>query len=236
LLADEHVMKQTDTISTWYPPHPPRTASDVYVKSHHLLTVAQNTPCWACGIRYSDIAGATTPNIAKGMAMETHHFWCEDAFTGEGGGQGGIWWPRIMADHPAFDWPGSGFVLADPKTWKFFVDSVFNLQVLCSSCHRASAPVLHWRAGLPDPDRGGLVWTPDAANIGIHHASYPEYRDQRHARPDEPPFRVMPSAVGQPPPPVPPQVIHTDQGGADALASRPMQGHTVVGPDGAVIE
>jgi hypothetical protein len=117
---------------------------------------------------------------------------------------GGIYWPRVMADHPTFDWSGSGFVLADPATWKHFVDSPFNLQVLCSACHRAAKSVPHWLAGLPDPHRGGLVWPSNAGSIGIHHASYPEYRDQRHARPDVPPFRVPP---GQPVIPVPPHVL-----------------------------
>jgi hypothetical protein len=201
---NEHVVTQTDVVATWYPPHPPRVATDVYVKSHHDLTQVQNKPCWGCGITYADIAGKATPNIPPGLAMETHHFWCEDAFTGEGQGVGGIYWPRIMADHPTFDWSGSGFVLGDPATWKHFVDSEFNLQVLCSSCHRAAKPVRHWLAGMPDPNRGGLIYPPDAGSVGIHHASYPEYRDQRHNRPDVPPFRV-PS--DQPLIAVPPHVL-----------------------------
>jgi hypothetical protein len=198
-------------------------ATDVYVRSHHDLTVTQDKPCWACGIRRSDIIGKTSPNIPAGMAMETHHFWCEDAFTGEGEGEGGIWWPRIIADHPTFDWTGSGFSLDDPKTWKFFIDSEYNLQVLCSADHRASAPVLHWRAGQPDPDRGGLVWAADAGSVGIHHASYPEWRDQRHSRPDAPPFRtVLTSPVA-----VTPHAISADPSGMAALASNPMPGHEV---------
>lgn len=189
--GDEHALKQTDSITTYYPPHAPRVATDVYAASHKLLTVTRNVPCWACGIRHQDIVNHTTAKIAPLLAMETHHFWAEDAFTGEGQGLGGVYWPRVMADHPTFDWAGSGFVLSDPATWKFFVDSPFNLQVLCSACHRASQPVPHWLAGLPDPDRGGLVWPSDAASVGIHHATYPEYRDQRHNRPDEPPFRTL---------------------------------------------
>jgi hypothetical protein len=194
------VLRQTDTTITFYPPHPPRVETDVYVRSHKLLTVTQNKPCWACGITHADIVAKATPNIAPGLAMETHHFWAEDAFTGEGVGPGGIYWPRVMDDHPAFNWAGSGFSQADPATWKFFVDSPTNLQVLCSACHRAAKSVPHWLAGLPDPSRGYLIWPADAASIGIHHASYPEYRDQRHNRPDVPPFRTALTA----PPPVPP--------------------------------
>lgn len=225
-MTGQHVFKQTDTVSTYYPPHPPRVATAVYVRSHVLLTVTQDTPCWACGIRHSDIVNHTTPNIAAGMAMETHHFWVEDAFSGEGTGIGGVYWPRVMADHPSFDWAGSGFVLDDPATWKFFVDSPFNLQVLCSACHRASKAVPHWLAGLPDPSRGGLVWPPDAAIMGIHHASYPEYRDQRHARPDMPPFRTGLAS----PPPVPAHIIEpADDDAAAQIAATPMAGHTTEG-------
>lgn len=195
-----HAVKQTDSITAWYPDHPPRVATDVYAASHELLVRTQNKPCWACGITFDDIRNKTTPNIAPGLAMETHHFWTEDAFTGEGAGLGGIYWPRVMADHATFDWPGSGFVLEDPATWKHFVDSPFNLQVLCSACHRAAKPVPHWLAGQRDPVRGGLVWPADSASIGIHHATYPEYRDQRHNRPDVPPFRTTLTT----PPPVPP--------------------------------
>lgn len=190
LEAAEHALKQTDTVTTYYPPHPPRVETPLYVRSHHLLTVQQDSPCWGCGIRHSDIVAGDNPNIGAGMAMETHHFWAEDAFSGEGW-LGGIYWPRVMSDHPTFDWAGSGFVLAEPATWTYFVDSTFNLQVLCSSCHRAARPVPHWLAGMPDPNRGGLIWPKDAASVGIHHASYPEYRDQRHNRPDVPPFRTL---------------------------------------------
>lgn len=224
-MTNEHAMTQTDTITTFYPPHPPRVATDVYVKSHHELTVVKNAPCWACGITHADILQATNANIAAGMAMETHHFWCEDAFTGEGAGTGGIHWPRIQADHPTFDWAGSGFVLEDPASWKHFVDSEFNLQVLCSACHRASRPVPHWLRGMADTARGYLVWPSDAASVGIHHATYPEYRDQRHNRPDEPPFRTALLA----PPPVTPHVLAVDADGAAALLTHPVPGHTIVG-------
>ena len=109
-----HSQSQTDRVTTYYPPHPPRVATNVYVKSHHELTVTQNKPCWACGITRKDcdrLAGEL-----KGVAMETHHFWTEDAFTGEGGGLGGIYWERVMSDHADFDWKGSGFDVKDPKT------------------------------------------------------------------------------------------------------------------------
>lgn len=223
----EHSISETNRTTTFYPPHPPRVATDVYAKSHNLLTVQQNKPCWGCGITHADIVGKTTPMIAVGLAMETHHFWCEDAFTGEGQGLGGIYWPRIMADHPTFDWAGSGFVLADPASWKFFVDSPFNLQVLCSACHRAASTVPHWMAGQPDPARGNLVWPSDAGSLGIHHASYPEYRDQRHNRPDFPPFRTALTV----PPPVPAHIVTAADAAAVAqLAVTPLDGHVVLAP------
>lgn len=225
-MSQLHSLKQTDTSTTWYPAHPPRVATDVYVKSHHSLTQVKNAPCWACGITYVDCKRLAAQ--LAGRAMETHHFWCEDAFTGEGEGLGGIFWPRIMADHPTFDWAGSGFVLEDTTTWKHFVDSEFNLQVLCSACHRAAAAVPHWLAGQADPARGGLVWLPTAGSMGIHHASYPEYRDQRHSRPDTPPFQV-PAGMSQPK--VPPHVMKlADAAAAQAAVRMPMPGHALVVP------
>src|SRR5260221_3775075 len=169
-----HSMSQTDKVTTYYPEHPPRVATNVYIKSHHVLTVVKNQPCWACGITHTDCVRLKAE--LKGVVMETHHFWTEDAFTGEGGGLGGIYWPRVQADHPTFDWKNSSFNVHDPATYKFFVDSEFNLQVLCSACHRAAKAVPHWLAGKPDPQRGDLVWPANAGSIGIHHANYPVYR------------------------------------------------------------
>jgi hypothetical protein len=222
----EHAMAQTDKVITFYPPHPPRVATDVYARSHALLCITQNKPCWACGVTHADIVNKTTGHIAPGLAMETHHFWAEDAFTGEGGGLGGIYWPRIQADHADFDWKGSGFDINDPKSWKFFVDSTFNLQVLCSQCHRAAKSVLHWMAGLPDPARGGLIWPVDAGSMGIHHASYPEYRDQRHNRPDTPPFR---SELVKPLP-VAPHLMVAAAGTDPAVLAKLIPGHAIIAP------
>ena len=42
-----HSMTQTDRVTTYYPPHPPRVATNVYIKSHHQPTVVENMPCWA---------------------------------------------------------------------------------------------------------------------------------------------------------------------------------------------
>lgn len=230
-MSDAHAVKETNTTTTFYPEHPKRVATDVYVRSHHSLIVVQDKPCWGCGIRHSDVVTGGK-NIAPGLCLETHHFWAEDAFTGEGQGDGGIYWPRVQADHPAFDWPGSGFVLADTTTWKHFVDSEFNLQVLCSACHRASLPVRHWRAGLADLDRGGMVWLEESASVGIHHASYPVWRAMRHCRPDVPPFRVAGGAALVP---VPVHVlVAADAAAVTELASTPIPGHLILAPGSQV--
>lgn len=219
-------MSQTDRVTTFYPPHPARVATNVYIKSHHQLCVIENRPCWACGITHADCVRLAAE--LKGVAMETHHFWTEDAFTGEGGGLGGIYWARVMADHADFDWKGSGFDVSDPTTYKFFVDSTYNLQVLCSACHRAAKPVLHWLAGKPDPNRGNLVWPPNAGSMGIHHANYPVYRDQRHARPDTPPFQtVLTERLA-----VPPASLRlADSNAAAEAAKTPMYGHELLAPE-----
>ena len=221
-----HSMTQTDRVTTYYPPHPPRVATNVYIKSHHQLTVVENKPCWACGITHKDCV--RLKDELKGVAMETHHFWTEDAFTGEGGGLGGIYWPRVMSDHKDFDWKGSGFDVNDPSTFKYFVDSVYNLQVLCSACHRAAKPVLHWLAGKPDPNRGNVVWPANAGSIGIHHSNYPVYRDQRHARPDTPPFQTQLTHFIA----VPPATMRLADNQAVAEAEKiPLYGHQLLAPN-----
>jgi hypothetical protein len=222
-----HHMSQTDVVTTFYPPHPPRVATDVYIKSHHALTVDQNKPCWACAITHQDCVKLAA--TLKGVAMETHHFWMEDAFTGEGGGIGGIFWPRVMSDHPDFDWKGSGFDVKVPATYKFFVDSVYNLQVLCSQCHRAAKSVVHWLAGQADSNRGGIQWPGNAGSMGIHHASYPEFRDQRHNRPDTPPFQTeLIERIA-----VPPHTVRlADQEAVDQAQKTPMAGHAMLLPVG----
>jgi hypothetical protein len=201
-------------------------ATDVYIASHHELCVVQNKQCWACGIAHTDCVARAQE--LKGVVMETHHFWTEDAFTGEGGGLGGIYWARVMADHPDFDWKGSGFDPSDPKTYKVFVDSVYNLQVLCSACHRAAKPVVHWLAGQADPNRGNLIWPKDAGSIGIHHANYPVYRDQRHARPDTPPFLTqLTERIAVPET----QLRLADEDAGEAAQKTPMYGHELLAPD-----
>jgi 5-methylcytosine-specific restriction endonuclease McrA len=222
-----HPASQTDRVTTYYPDHPPRVATNVYIRSHHELIVKKNLPCWACGITHTDCVHLK--DVLKGVAMETHHFWTEDAFTGEGGGLGGIFWPRVQADHGDFDWANSGFDIDDPKTYKYFVDSVYNLQVLCSQCHRAAKPVVHWMAGKKDHRRGDLVWPHNAGSMGIHHASYPVYRDQRHSRPDTPPFQtVLEERIM-----VPPHELLLADDAAEAEAKKtPMQGHMLISPTG----
>jgi len=220
-----HSQTQTDRVTTYYPPHPPRVATNVYVKSHHQLTAVQNKPCWACGITYKDCVRLAAE--LKGVAMETHHFWTEDAFTGEGGGLGGIYWARVMSDHADFDWKGSGFDVADPATYKYFVDSVYNLQVLCSACHRAAKPVPHWLAGKKDKSRGDLVWPKNAGSIGIHHANYPVYRDQRHSRPDLPPFQTdLIERIWVPPT----KMLLADEQAVVQAKKTPMAGHELLAP------
>jgi hypothetical protein len=218
-----HSQKQTDKVTTYYPPHPPRIATGVYIRSHHQLVYTENRPCWACGITHTDCV--RLKDELKGVAMETHHFWTEDAFTGEGGGLGGIFWARVMADHADFDWKHSGFAVEDPTTFKFFVDSPYNLQVLCSACHRAAKAVPHWLAGKKDPQRGHLVWPHNAGSMGIHHANYPVYRDQRHSRPDTPPFMTeLTERIF-----VPPHTLLLADESAEAQAkATPMGGHALL--------
>jgi len=100
-----------------YPPHEPRKASAIYVKTHHHLVYELDAPCWTCGIRHSD-----------GGALETHHFHFE--------------WASINGLDLGLvtkDWPA----LTDRKALADWVDGELNMLVLCAIHHRAQNEGIH---------------------------------------------------------------------------------------------
>jgi hypothetical protein len=132
-----------------YPDHPPRKNSVLYNHTHKHLCKELDIPCYVCGATHT-----------SGTITETHHFFCE--------------WVAMNA----FDWIKFGedcvkFKVTNPQTgiyfgelfdWmqvqanpELFVDSEFNMVVLCPIHHRD-------------------------AKKGIHHASYPEWNLQKFAK------------------------------------------------------
>ena len=100
-----------------YPPHPPRTPSPIYVKTHHHLVYEMDAPCWICGVRHS-----------TGGAMETHHYRFEWA------SQFGLSLAKVEADFPA---------LTDRQKLAAWVDSEGNMLVLCAAHHRSKYEGIH---------------------------------------------------------------------------------------------
>lgn len=127
----EHEFKQTLEIEIFYPDHPPRTESALFVRTKHHLVKVLDTPCWVCGAKED---------------REVHHFHAEWADAE------GIDWQKMQQLHPNFPWS----TFTQPED---FIDSEYNMMVLCQKHHRGK-------------------------NHGIHMLPYPIWIMQREALPD----------------------------------------------------
>ncbi|MFM0554797.1 hypothetical protein P0D69_28075 [Paraburkholderia sediminicola] len=121
-IAGEHEVKETDAVDRYYPDHPPRTESSLFRHTKHQLVAVLDTPCKVCGSKDK---------------REVHHFHAEWADAN------GIDWDKMRKLHPDFHW--ETFVSAED-----FIDSPYNMMVLCEKHHRAP-------------------------NHGIHHMPYPDW-------------------------------------------------------------
>lgn len=135
--ANEHEQRETITVDIFYPDHPPRTESPLFARTKHHLVAVLDTPCWVCGTK---------------AAREVHHFHAEWADAD------GIDWDKMHELHAGFDW--STFkVPAD------FIDSEYNMMVLCEKHHRGKDHGIHM---LPFPiwimqrnQRADFIFSPD---------------------------------------------------------------------------
>ncbi|MEM0174030.1 MAG: hypothetical protein QXI16_05960 [Sulfolobaceae archaeon] len=134
---DEHEVKEDIQIDIYYPDHPPRKESELFRKSRQHLIDELDTPCFICGSKED---------------RELHHYYVEwaeaDAID---------WNGKIRTDHPNFDW--SKF-----KSPEDFVDSEYNMMVLCKKHHRLKDHGIHM---MPYPNwiiqkyiRSDFVYTP----------------------------------------------------------------------------
>ena len=110
-----HEFKETVEVDVWYPDHVQREESNLFSRTKHHLINKLDTPCWICGSKEK---------------REVHHFIVEWAYADA------IDWDKIKADYPDFDW--SSF-----KTAEDFVDSEFNMRVLCAIHHRGKGYGIH---------------------------------------------------------------------------------------------
>lgn len=136
-VENEHEQRETIEIDLFYPDHPPRTESALFRRTKHHLINVLDTPCWVCGTKKD---------------REVHHFHAEWADSE------GIDWDKMRALHPNFPW--STFSEASD-----FIDSEYNMRVLCAKHHRGKNHGIHW---LPYPiflmqmnKRDDFVFAPD---------------------------------------------------------------------------
>lgn len=127
-MKNEHELKETISVDVWYPDHPPRAESARFEATKKALIKDQDVACYICGSK---------------ELREVHHFHVEWAFAE------GVDWDHMKTLHTDFDW--SSF-----KSAEDFVDSPYNMMVLCQNHHRH-------------------------ANHGIHNLPYPIWIMQRHA-------------------------------------------------------
>jgi len=136
-ISGEHEVSQTLEFQVYYPDHPPRTESALFRRTKHHLVAVLDTPCWVCGSKEQ---------------REVHHFHAEWADSE------GIDWDKMRALHPNFPW--STFSEASD-----FIDSEYNMMVLCEKHHRAKGHGIHM---IPYPifvmqhnKRDDFVFSPD---------------------------------------------------------------------------
>jgi hypothetical protein len=138
----EHELKEMIEVDVFYPDHPPRKESNLFSQTKHQLIKVEDVPCWVCGTKDK---------------REVHHFHAEWADSLA------IDWDKMKELHPDFDW--AGFV-----TPSDFIDSRYNMMVLCEKHHRAKGHGIHL---IPYPvwimqkiQQEGFVFSPDEEKKG----------------------------------------------------------------------
>lgn len=129
---NEHEVKSSITEDRYYPDHPPRTESSLFRHTKHKLVAVLDTPCHVCGSKDK---------------REVHHFWAEWADA-----NGIDWEVKMRKLHPNFHW--ETFVSAED-----FIDSEYNMMVLCEDHHRSP-------------------------HIGVHHIPFPDWIMQSNKKDD----------------------------------------------------
>jgi len=129
--TERHEVKESYEVDVWYPGHEPRKTSSTFRHTVKHLIKELDTPCWLCGSK---------------VDRECHHFYIEWAYSNA------IDWDKVKADHPTFDW-------ASFKDAEDFVDSPYNMKVLCQTHHRGK-------------------------NHGIHNVPYPIWQVQKYIKDD----------------------------------------------------
>jgi hypothetical protein len=95
----KHLVSDTLIQSVMYPAHEPRKTSGIYRKTHQLLIYKDDTPCWICGVKESNLKAdgpseVTAANPLGAKQMETHHNIIEWAAANA------IDWDKVAKDYP----------------------------------------------------------------------------------------------------------------------------------------
>lgn len=138
-MADvEHVHEVKETLhgAVLYPGHPPRRSTPEYERTHKLLCIERDTPCFICGVRHSTLGDAAA-NWRGATFLETHHFWVQDSLADA------CSWQVIKAvlDDQTDQTPLAVVMrsalagIDSQEALEAFVDSEHNQLVLCNVCH-----------------------------------------------------------------------------------------------------
>lgn len=135
IAQDVHEISKKMVEDYFVPGHDPRSNSDVYNATHKKMCITEDMPCYICGVKNSTLSDPAQ-NLHGSKQLETHHFNLEWSLANAAD------WDVLKAMHPDFtDW--AKVVPADPSTYKYFVDSEYNMMVLCDIHHRATYRGIH---------------------------------------------------------------------------------------------
>jgi hypothetical protein len=122
-IPSAEIHQRTDTIKYTIniPGHALRVETDVFRATKKHLIEELDTPCWICGSKNN---------------RQVHHFKLEASLANAAD------WTKVKALYPDFPaW--SKIDSNDETTFKYFVDSVYNMMVLCQTHHVSRSQGIH---------------------------------------------------------------------------------------------
>ena len=137
-MSKEHERRETISFVEHTPDHEVRVSTKLYEETHKKLCIELDMGCFVCGRKRSELIAANLP------PTETHHFveWSQkDAINWDKFAEKIKKIPNLQTGvfyHDLFDWEE---VKKNPS---IYVDSVYNMIVLCKDHHTHKATGIHW--------------------------------------------------------------------------------------------
>lgn len=129
----QHPVSMSSKYVAHYPDHPERKSTALYNRTHQNLCIKQDMPCFICN-----------KTRASGIVTETHHFFVEACASGA------IDWIEFGKRAKTFYNLQTGINIGELFDWNevskdpsIFVDSEYNMVVLCVEHHRSSYRGIH---------------------------------------------------------------------------------------------